>query len=850
MSSNSLAPVFRNLFSGQRTGPLPGWSWDPPADAPQPASYVLRGSWFGGPGQADEIFLPAESAQQYAGFWQAREPLGFGRHWVRVAVWTGLEPVWAEDTFEVVPAPGMPRFVSPYDGRMVEDPRPVWEIEPGPGGPVAEMHVYLDQDGPIHVFPGSGRVLFRPSEPLGPGQHGCSARAFGPGGQSFDWTRDLVIVGTANLPALPAIPVLVSGLAGHSTASPRPVWHWQAGTGGGPVVDWEIEGTLRPLIPWAPMTYTPEVDLPDGPVVFRVRGKNAAGAGPWLEDGGIVTTVNVATPEWIEPYRGRSIAERRPRWRWRPGAGGGPLGGYLLTTAVGGQLVLGAGVTEWEPAVDLPNGPFVVVLEAFNETWRSEGISDTVVVAIAPPPPPIWLDPFAGRIVRDPRPIWRWRAGDGGPTGRIAVSPEWLGGFEYREVFEYQPPEPLPPGVYTLRLWAETRGLASEFVEDSVRIETRDAPGPPVFEVFYGGATVANRFPLWRWHAGAGGPVDSWELAPSWLGVALPWHATEYQPDVHLPSGSHVFFRVRAMGPGGTSAWAEDEVRIDDRLPAIPEWLDPFGGAFTEDLTPTWRWRAGTDGGPTVVFTVWPSWSSSEPFETTFTEFTPAEPLPEGTYTLVVRAKNVAGLSAGAAKDAVVVRSAVEPPGSPIFTQFYAGQTVARPRPPWRWRPGPGPVPDRYEVRTSWMAEPFERTASEFQPASPLADGACWVEVRAKRGATTSTPARDQVVIARPATGRPVPPIWVKFFDGGVAGNPRPLWTWRAGEGGPPLTGYQVRASFLARPVTVTETQYRPVRPPAIGRHSIEVRALAAGGASEPIRDEVVVRDLRPPDVP
>jgi alpha-tubulin suppressor-like RCC1 family protein len=164
------------------------------------------------------------------------------------------------------------------------------------------------------------------------------------GAQGYSDSIDLTTVPTAATPVSPA------GVVGTRT----PAYSWSAVAG---VDSYQLRvgnGTAAPLLRWysaaaagcasgtGACTVVPALPLASGAWYFRVRGRNAAGTGPWTA----ATGFTIAAPRVLTPVAPSGAAgTATPSFAWRAGAG---VDSYQLLVARGTRTRLSA----WYLAAD------------------------------------------------------------------------------------------------------------------------------------------------------------------------------------------------------------------------------------------------------------------------------------------------------------------------------------------------------------------------------------------------------------------------------------------------------------------------------------------------------------------
>ena len=215
----------------------------------------------------------------------------------------------------------------------------------------------------------------------------------------------------------------------------------------------------------------------------------------------------------------------------------------------------------------------------------------------------------------------------------------------------FTPATPLNPNtLYHWRVRAfNAAGQSSPW--SAVR-KFRTAPAPPALSSPNGLHPPASLRPLFDWESASGASSYTLQVAADQnftrLILNLNITPSAYVPTIDLPKGTTLFWRVRANGPGGPSAWSRVRHFDTPNPPGMPTLLSPANNAATTGQ-PTLDWNDSTPGLDHYEVQL----STSETFaivlgrgrggRTSASMYTPEAALPSGVYYWRVRAVNTQG---------------------------------------------------------------------------------------------------------------------------------------------------------------------------------------------------------------
>ena len=128
----------------------------------------------------------------------------------------------------------------------------------------------------------------------------------------------------------------------------------------------------------------------------------------------------------------------------------------------------------------------------------------------------------------------------------------------------------------------------------------RAAMTPPVLTDPADGAYAHSRRPTFDWSdvAGATGYTLQASKVPTFAPLALTGTVTtptsQFTPTADLTANTLLYWRVRANGPNGPSAFSAVRTLTTGNPPSVPALLLPALNALTSDLTPRLDWSTST----------------------------------------------------------------------------------------------------------------------------------------------------------------------------------------------------------------------------------------------------------------
>jgi hypothetical protein len=386
-----------------------------------------------------------------------------------------------------------------------------------------------------------------------------------------------------------------------------------------------------------------------------------------------------------------------------------------------GQIVV-SWLVDGEPytnAESLEPGANTLTRSAKDAAGHTFSHSVTVFLDQTAPSRPIVSGPAVP--VNTLTPTWTWASGGGG-SGLFRIrlgDPDLTASIPSPDTF-FTAPTNLSEGTHTLyvqeRDEAGNWSLSGSF---AVRIDTT-APSAPTLSVSPSGVTNNPR-PTWSWTGGAGDAYRIYRFKmvdDDFRSGGKDTVGTSYRPPA-LSEGTHTLFVQVRDSAGNWSTSASASVTVDLTPPTAPA-VSVSPGDLTNDDTPTWSWRRGTGGNGTFRYKLNNSDFSTGGATTADTAYTPL-PLGEGTYTLYIQERDVAGnWSLSGSRQVRLDLTAPSPPR--LDSTPYSPLNSLRPR--WTWRSGTGGAKVfRAKVDDPNLAGAAEQTDSTFTQTENLLEG-------------------------------------------------------------------------------------------------------------------------------
>lgn len=451
---------------------------------------------------------------------------------------------------------------------------------------------------------------------------------------------------------------------GSSTCDLTPTFDWVAIND---TTYYEIEvdndaGFTSPEIDAAPSasTYTPGSNLSPGTYDWRVRPCNGCGCGEWSQTWGVDLLSTPAVPSLTSPADGSTTGDDTPSFGW-----GSVFGG--TTYAIQADDDPGFGSAEidditagtfYTATIPLPDATYHWRVQALNAcdtgAWSSPWqltVDSTCLIAISP----TLSLPAQGASTCDATPAFAWSPVSGATSYQVQVD-ESDSGFPSPLIDttmsnpDYTPGTELLPDTYHWRARACNECGCGPW-SSAWNVTITAIPGVvPLLLVPATGSTTCDPTPNFDWLAI--GDASSYEIqindsptfsSPIIGATVLP---SLYTPASPLPAGIY-YWQVRACNDCGCGTWSATWNITIGPPASAPSLASPPDGYSTGESVPTFVWSpvGGTeryelevDGDPTFP-------SPLIDIDAPDPLFTPASPLPPGTFFWRVQAHNACGSS-------------------------------------------------------------------------------------------------------------------------------------------------------------------------------------------------------------
>jgi hypothetical protein len=415
----------------------------------------------------------------------------------------------------------------------------------------------------------------------------------------------------------------------------------------------------------------------------------------------------------------------------------------------------------------------------------------------------------------DTTPSWSWKAGgDGNGTYRYKLDSNDLStGATSTTVLSYTPGTALTEGSHTL--YVQERDDAGNWSTSGSYAIVIDTTGPTAPTVT--GTTPTNdTTPSWSWKAGGGGngtyryKLDSNDLSSGATKTTL----TSYTAGSALTEGSHTLYVQESDNVGNWSANGTFEIVLDTTGPTAPTVT---GTTPTNDITPSWSWKAGGGGNGIYRYKLDKEDLSSGATETTLTSYTSGSALTEGSHTLYVQERDAAGNWSTSGSYALTIDTTA--PTAPTVTGTTPTNDTT---PSWSWKAGgDGNGTYRYKLDSNDLSTgATSTTVSSYTPGTALTEGSHTLYVQERDDAGNwSTSGSYAIVID--TTGPTAPTV-----TGTTPTNDTtPSWSWKAGGGGNGTYRYKLDNSDLSSGATKTTlTSYTAGSALTEGSHTLYVQ--------------------------
>jgi hypothetical protein len=521
---------------------------------------------------------------------------------------------------------------------LTSNKRPTWSWNISQD--VSEYGVIFDNNTEITQT----TVSYTPSE-LSDGTYKIKVRAKDAVGNWSDYAESTVVVDITP----PDVPVPTSTTP---TNNDKPTWHWS------PDPDATLYGIVlndRAEVNSTDANFQSPLNLTTGHVhtlKLKVRARDSLGT--WSDYGEKTVVVDLAKPAVPNPSTNTPTSNQQPTWNWQE-----------VVSAVAYHVKFNGGSVEsvgldrsYTPDSQLGTGSYKLEVRSEDNVGNlSDWGSHTVEVDRELPAKP---DPTTTTPTNNKQPTWTWpKINDAVLYGVVLNN---LAESEQTELF-FTPTQELAEGVNTIKVRSKDHvGLWSDYGVHPILVDTT----PPSVPQPTTTTPTSNQRPAWDWvrtsDAVEYGIVfdDKPEIVQS--ANVFSWGAA-------LTDGEHTL-KVRVRDElGNWSAYSElSKVVVDHTPPGNPVINSPTP---TRDRTPMWSW---TSTGDPVEYGV--TFGAAAEIMQASSSFTASADLPDGDYTLKVRARDALGNWSDTTADIVTVYC-IPSEGYINFVVGSSGQTFA-----------------------------------------------------------------------------------------------------------------------------------------------------------------------------
>ncbi|MBD3244065.1 MAG: hypothetical protein GF331_25965, partial [Chitinivibrionales bacterium] len=328
-------------------------------------------------------------------------------------------------------------------------------------------------------------------------------------------------------------------------------------------------------------------------------------------------------------------------------------------------------------------------------------------------------------------------------------------------------------------------------------------------------------------------------VANSALTVEYTVNGTAFSKLVTLNDGENEVI-IDTTIPAGLTGGDTVYVTLDANAPSAPlvQGVSP-----TSDQTPTWSWSSDGSGCGMFRYALDSDDLAGASSETEETTYTPSTDLTEGTHTLYVWERDLAGNWSASGSKAIVID--VTAPGAP---QVNGATPTNDQTPTWTWSSdADGSGTFRYSLDADELASASAETAdTSFVPSADLTEGAhtLYVWERDPAGNWSASGSKSiEIDITAPAA---------PTVNGATPTNDRtPTWSWSSDAQGCGIFRYSLNSSTLAAasPET-TATSYTPDAGLTEDTHTLYVWERDVAGNWSAAGSKVIVIDASAPGVP
>ncbi len=333
-------------------------------------------------------------------------------------------------------------------------------------------------------------------------------------------------------------------------------------------------------------------------------------------------------------------------------------------------------------------------------------------------------------------------------------------------------------------------------------------------------------------------PKDGFTTNTAGLDVVWSVDNASHTDKETLVEGVNTVTRT-AKDVAGNTFTASIKVTLDTKPPKAPTVKGPTGPVSSHN--PTWTWSSGGEGSGAYRMRLDAAdMSQAKAIADTF--FTADSSLGEGTHTLYIQEKDVAGNWSASGSFAVAID--VTPPKAPtVLVNTPAVTNVVKPV--WNWTGNPdGAATFQYKVDdANFNGGATETTALTYTPPANLAAGVHTVYVRERDAAGNwSLPGNAQVTIDLTAPTAPK-------VTGSSPTSLSPKWTWTSGGGGSGDYRFHLGADPTATDIETKNLEFTQTTPVSGTTYTLYVQERDAAGNWSSSGTLPITYDLTKPTV-
>jgi hypothetical protein len=600
----------------------------------------------------------------------------------------------------------------------------------------------------------------------------------------------------------PAKPVVKGG---GLLASATPTWTWAPGGGGNGNYRIALDSESFAGAELKETLFTPATALSEGAHTLFVQERDAAGN--WSASGKATYTIDLSGPG--KPTVKLNVASptnaKRPMWTWASGGGGA---GLYQTKFDNGDFSTGVSApttdTSYTPAQNLGDGVHTLYVREKDAVGNWSPIaSASVTIDTTPPGAP----KVFGTTPTSQAPRWSWTSGGGGSgTYRYKVGGDPAGSPENKDT-AYAQPSPVSKTIYIL--YIQERDAVGNWSPISTYSITYDLTKPTVaFKAPQTSGTYMTKSATVDIAGTVSGPQGAGTVktveyfvdgTKGGLSTNFTGDSTWSIKALPLSNNKTVALKVVATDVAGNQGEATLNLLMDNTAPTAPAFTtQPPAIVNKSDLRTSLNWVWSRTGDATDSFVV--RLNGAEVARQTGTSYT-INSISDGDYQLEVSEKDMTGNASGfTAATKVLVDRVVPSAPAP-----GASSPTRSTKPTWSWTSG---ASGQFEYRLAQGADPTGTgtalAATSYAPASGLADGSWYFQVREKDAADNWSAWSSSAIVVIKASAPSAPSV-----SRNATPTNSPSWSWTSGGGGNGTFRYRWNgnASYLGEG---TATSYAP----------------------------------------